>query len=116
MLKQSMDLDAAFQALADPTRRALVEQLTTGPRSVSDLAMPFAITLAAIMQHLKVLESSGLVSSEKVGRVRTCRLNPEALSNAERWMADTRRTWERRFDRLALLIELPESPRPEDTP
>jgi DNA-binding transcriptional ArsR family regulator len=105
MLKQSVDLDAAFQALADPTRRAMVEHLATGPRSVSDLARPFAVTLAAIMQHLKVLESSGLVASEKTGRVRTVRLNAEALTNAEQWMAARRRTWETRLDVLAQLIE-----------
>ena len=94
------ELDTIFQALADPTRRALVERLTRGPASVSELAAPLAMTLPAVVQHLAVLEESGLVSSEKTGRVRTCRVEPKALSAVERWAFDRRKQWERRLDRL----------------
>jgi DNA-binding transcriptional ArsR family regulator len=100
MLNQSAPLDRAFQALADPTRRTIVERLTREPASVSDLARPLAMSLPAVMQHLAVLEASGLVRSEKSGRVRTCRVDPEALSLAERWINDRRIEWERRLDRL----------------
>lgn len=93
-------LDATFQALADPTRRAMVERLTRGPASVSELAQPFAMSLPAVVQHLAVLEASGLVASEKVGRVRTCRLQPATLSLAEQWFNQRRNEWEQRFDRL----------------
>lgn len=94
-----------FQALADPTRRAMVERMTRGPASVSDLARPFAMTLAAVMQHLKVLEESGLVRTQKEGRVRTCRIDPVALRTAEDWIAERRTTWERRLDRLGALLD-----------
>lgn len=108
MLHQSDQLDLMFQALADPARRGMVERLTRGPASVSELAAPFAMSLSAIVQHLAVLEASGLVRSEKVGRVRTCRVEPEALRRAEQWIADRRTLWERRFDRLgAYLAEMP---------
>ncbi len=100
MLNQLTALDLTFQALADPTRRAMVERLSRGPVSVSDLARPFAMSLPAVMQHLAVLESSGLVVSEKVGRVRTCRIEPVALSEAEAWINQRRSEWERRLDRL----------------
>jgi DNA-binding transcriptional ArsR family regulator len=93
-------LDRAFQALADPTRRAMVERLTQGPASVSELKRPLAMSLPAVMQHLAMLETSGLVVSEKAGRVRTCRINPPALAEAERWIAERRLEWERRLDRL----------------
>ena len=89
-----------FQALGDPTRRAMVERLAKGPSSVSDLARPFAMSLPAVMQHLAVLEESGLVRSAKEGRVRTCRIEPKALSQVERWVNDRRGAWERRLDRL----------------
>jgi DNA-binding transcriptional ArsR family regulator len=95
------NLDAAFQALADPTRRGMVERLSRGPASVSELAAPFAMSLPAIHQHLAVLEGAGLVSSQKQGRVRTCRLEPAAISQAERWLSERRSEWERRLDRLA---------------
>ncbi|MEL4318780.1 metalloregulator ArsR/SmtB family transcription factor [Leifsonia sp. YIM 134122] len=108
MLKYSDDLDMAFLALADPTRRAIVDRLTRGPASVSDLAAPFAFTLAAIMQHLRVLEQAGLVSSQKQGRVRTCSIEPEALRSVEDWISERRTTWERRLDRLGLLLDGPE--------
>jgi DNA-binding transcriptional ArsR family regulator len=94
-------VDRVFHALAEPTRRALVERLSRGPMSVSDLAQPFGVTLAAIVQHLQVLEESGVVRTEKVGRVRTCRLDSARLSLAERWLSERRTLWERRLDRLA---------------
>ena len=100
MLNRSDALDLAFQALADSTRRSIIERLTREPVSVSELARPLTMTLPAVMQHLAVLEASGLVRSEKTGRVRTCRINPEALSLAERWIYDRRQEWERRLDRL----------------
>ena len=105
MLNHSASLDLAFQALADPTRRIIVERLTRGPVSVSDLARPLSMSLSAVVQHLAVLEAGGLVRSEKIGRVRTCRVEPAALRNAERWIADRRATWERRLDRLAEYLE-----------
>jgi DNA-binding transcriptional ArsR family regulator len=98
-------LDLAFQALADPTRRAMVEQLIAGPASVSELAKPLSISLPGVMQHLAVLEESGLVTSEKVGRVRTCRVDPAALSAAERWLTERRQEWERRLDRLGQFLD-----------
>jgi DNA-binding transcriptional ArsR family regulator len=100
MLNQSPQLDLVFQALADPTRRVMVERLTRGPASVSALAEPLAMSLPAVMQHLRVLEGSGLVRSQKVGRVRTCQIEPVALQSAERWINERRTTWERRLDRL----------------
>lgn len=96
--------DLVFQALGDPTRRAMVERLSAGPISVSSLAAPLPITLAAVVQHLQILEASGLVRTEKVGRVRTCRMEPDGLSVAERWIDERRSTWERRLDRLGGLL------------
>ena len=93
-------LDLMFQALADPTRRALVERLSLGPASMSELAAPLPMSLPAVHQHLAVLEASGLVASTKVGRVRTCSLDPGAFSLAERWIGQRRRDWEARLDRL----------------
>ncbi|HEX8900184.1 metalloregulator ArsR/SmtB family transcription factor [Vitreimonas sp.] len=98
-------LDLAFQALADPSRRAMVDRLAQGPASVSELAKPLAMSLPAVMQHLQVLEASGLVVSEKIGRVRTCRIEPKALSQAEQWIAERRALWERRLDRLAQFLD-----------
>jgi len=100
MLNQSAALDRAFQALADPTRRRIVERLTREPVSVSELARPLAMSLPAVMQHLAVLESSGLVRSKKVGRVRTCRVDAATLSLAEHWISARRRSHSRRLDRL----------------
>jgi DNA-binding transcriptional ArsR family regulator len=100
MLNHSAALDRAFQALADPTRRAMVERLAGGPASVGELAKPLAMSLPAVMQHLAVLESSGLVRTQKSGRVRTCRVDPDAFNLAERWINDRRSEWERRLDRL----------------
>ena len=105
MLNYETALDHAFQALADPTRRAIVERLTQGSASVSELKRPLDMSLPAVMQHLAVLESSGLVVSQKSGRVRTCRINPAALAEAERWIAERRLEWERRFDRLGEYLE-----------
>jgi DNA-binding transcriptional ArsR family regulator len=93
-------LDRVFHALADPSRRAIVERLTAGPASVSELARPLRMTLPAVLQHVQVLESSGLVVSEKAGRVRTCRVEPAALRAAEVWLTARRTAWERRLDRL----------------
>ena len=98
MLNRSSGLDATFQALADPGRRAILEHLSKGPASVSQLAQPFEISLPAIMQHLSVLEDAGLVRSEKVGRVRTCRIEQKALSAADAWIKARRREW---HDQLA---------------
>jgi len=94
-------LNLAFQALADPTRRAMLVRLSRGPVTVSDLARPLSISLPAVLQHLAVLEGAGLVRSTKIGRVRTCQLEARALGQAERWINDRRSEWERRFDRLA---------------
>src|ERR671922_357282 len=104
-------VDRLFHALADPNRLAMVERLSRGPASVSELARPLTISLPAVVQHLQVLEDSGLVRSEKVGRVRTCRIEGAALQPAERWMAERRRFWERGLDRLGdYLTENPETP------
>jgi DNA-binding transcriptional ArsR family regulator len=100
MLNQYASLDLKFQALADPSRRVIVERLSRGPASVSELAKPLPMTLSAVVQHLQVLETSGLVRSEKVGRVRTCHIDPAALRPAERWIAERRTSWEGRLDRL----------------
>jgi len=100
MLNQVADLDRVFQALADPGRRLMVERLSKGPASVSELGRPLAMSLAAVVQHVQVLEASGLVRSEKVGRTRTCSINPGALRSAENWIAERRSLWERRLDRL----------------
>lgn len=103
MLDQS--LDRVFQALADPSRRAMVERLCEGPASVSELARPFSMTLAAVVQHVQVLEASGLVRSEKVGRTRTVSIEPPTLRTAEQWIGERRTTWERRLDRLGEFLE-----------
>ena len=111
MPNQSAALDLVFQALADPTRRNMVERLTRGPASVSELAKPFPMSLPAVVQHLQVLEASGLVRSEKSGRVRTCRIEPAVLRTAEQWITERRTGWERRLDRLGdFLAEHPDEP------
>jgi DNA-binding transcriptional ArsR family regulator len=108
MLNQSSRIDPLFHALADPTRRAMVERLALGPASVSELAAPLSMSLSAVVQHLAILETSGLVRSEKIGRVRTCSIEPAALSLAEQWIVQRRADWERRFDRLGnYLASLP---------
>ncbi|MDR3481889.1 MAG: metalloregulator ArsR/SmtB family transcription factor [Burkholderiaceae bacterium] len=109
MLNQSAlldkTLDKTFQALADPARRAMVTRLARGPASVGELAQPLAMSLSAVMQHLAVLEGSGLVRSEKIGRVRTCRIEAAALSEAEQWINLRRSEWEHRLDRLGDYLE-----------
>ena len=105
MLNEEPDLDAVFRALSDPHRRWMVEQLSQGPQSVSDLARPLPMTLAAVVQHVQVLETSGLVRTEKMGRVRTCRLEPATLRRAEEWVSQQRLLWERRLDRLGRYLE-----------
>jgi DNA-binding transcriptional ArsR family regulator len=104
MLNQSPDVDRLLHALADPTRRAIVERLGHGPASVTMLAAPLPMSLPAVVQHLQVLERSGLVASAKVGRVRTCRLQPAQLDVLQGWIADRRQHWERRFDRLGDVV------------
>lgn len=100
MLNDSSLLDRTFQALADPTRRGMLARLSRGPASVSDLARPLPISLPAVLQHLQALEASGLVKSEKKGRVRTVSIEPEAMGAAEQWFAEQRSIWEARADRL----------------
>lgn len=105
MPNQSAALDLAFQALADPTRRAMVERLSRGPASVSELARPTGLSLPSVMQHLALLEGSGLVRTQKAGRVRTCRIEPAALGLAEQWIQQRRLEWEARLDRLGDYLE-----------
>jgi DNA-binding transcriptional ArsR family regulator len=100
MLNHQDPLDLAFQALADGTRRAMLVRLAKGPSSVKELAQPLQMSLPAVMQHLAVLESAGLVRSDKAGRVRTCRIEPQGLSLAEQWINQRRAEWEHHFDRL----------------
>src|SRR5258705_1645248 len=110
MLKQSDVLDRAFHALSDATRRALLDRLSRGPATVSYLAKPFDSTLAAIVQHVQVLEGSGLIVTEKVGRTRTCRISAGAVARVERWLTERRQLWEDRFDRLGALLEAAPEP------
>jgi DNA-binding transcriptional ArsR family regulator len=105
MPSKQPDIDRLFHALGDPSRRAIVDRVSRGPVSVSRLAVPLGITLAAVVQHLQVLEQSGIVKTEKTGRVRTCRIDPAGLSAAESWLRDRRAMWERALDRLADLVE-----------
>jgi DNA-binding transcriptional ArsR family regulator len=100
MLNYETALSRAFHALADPARRAMVVQLASGEASVSELAAPLDMSLSAVVQHLAVLNDAGLVRSTKVGRVRTCRLEPQALAVAERWISERRSLWEGRLDAL----------------
>jgi DNA-binding transcriptional ArsR family regulator len=101
MQSEKLNIDRIFHALGDPTRRAIVERLSDGPISVSRLAEPFGLTLAAVVQHVQVLEGCGLVQTEKLGRVRTCRIESAGLEFAAKWFAERRSLWERRLDRLA---------------
>ncbi len=111
MLQHLAPLDLMFQALADPARRVMLERLSRGPASVSELARPLPMSLSAVVQHLAVLETSGLVRSQKLGRVRTCSLQPDALQDVERWVNERRTSWERRLDRLGeFLAETAEDP------
>jgi DNA-binding transcriptional ArsR family regulator len=104
MSRQKVSIDRVFHALGDPTRRAIVERLSEAPVSASRLAAPLRMTVAAVVQHLQILEKSGLVRTTKVGRVRTCRIEPAGFSAAERWIGERRSMWEKRFDRLGDLL------------
>src|SRR4051794_40239093 len=104
MIAADPKLDRMFEALADPTRRALVERLSRGPASVSELALPFPMSLPAVVQHLQILEQSGLIRTAKVGRTRTCTIDTGSLSLVEKWINDRRTGWERRPDRLGTFL------------
>ncbi len=106
-MRQKANIDRVFHALGDRTRRAIVRKLSQGPISVSRLAEPLDMSLAAVVQHLQILEESGLVHTEKAGRVRTCRIEPAGFSAAEQWIGDCRSMWERRLDRLGDLLAEP---------
>ena len=105
MPNQEIQLNTVFHALADPTRRAVIQRLGQGPASVTELAQPFDMALPSFMQHLQVLEEGGLIKSKKKGRIRTCEIRPKQLSKAERWFADQRDLWEGRLDRLDAYLE-----------
>lgn len=110
MLEQSATIDRVFHALADGTRRTLIQRLSHGPAAASELARPLSISLAAVVQHLKVLEDCGVVTTQKSGRVRTCQLHPEGLLQAEKWIAGRRLLWEGRLQRLDALLEASHAP------
>jgi DNA-binding transcriptional ArsR family regulator len=115
MLNQELSdppaVDILFHALSDANRRAMIDRLLDGPASVSELARPLSISLPGVVQHLHVLEDSGVVRSRKVGRVRTCEIEPQALGTAERWISERRALWEERLDRLGeFLAEHDEKP------
>jgi DNA-binding transcriptional ArsR family regulator len=97
-------LDSVFHALADPTRRAVVQRLTLGSATVSELSEPFNMALPSFMKHIGVLEASGLIGSRKIGRVRTCKLEPERLAAAEKWFDEQRKVWESRYQNLDTLL------------
>jgi DNA-binding transcriptional ArsR family regulator len=110
------NIDVVFHALSDANRRAMVDRLLDGPASVSDLAEPLTISLPAVVQHLHVLEGGGIVRSHKTGRVRTCEIDPVALSEAERWISARRASWEARLDRLGeFLAQQTDEPEPPKT-
>jgi len=109
--QQSAALDGLFQALGDPARRGMVDRLCRGPASVTELAKPLTMSLSAVVQHLRVLEASGLVRTRKEGRVRTCQLETAALESAERWLVGRRSQWEARFDRLGEYLAAQDEPR-----
>lgn len=108
MDKYSQELDGVLVALADPTRRAVIRRLGNGPASVGELARAFPITLPSFMKHVRTLETNGLIRTAKVGRVRTCTLNRERLALVEDWLAEERRLWDARTDRLEQLVTNPE--------
>lgn len=105
MAKRKIDIDRLFHALGDPTRRAMLDRLSNGPLSVSALAAPLGITLTAVVQHLQILEECELAATEKLGRVRTCRIEPAGFDALEQWIRDHRTMWERKLDRLATFLE-----------
>jgi DNA-binding transcriptional ArsR family regulator len=115
MKQNEPNIDRVFQALGDATRRAMLERLSHGPMSVSRLAEPFQMTLAAVVQHLQVLEEAGLVATEKTGRVRSCRIEASSLRAAEEWLRARRPEWDRKLDRLSELLDEPDekAPHPE---
>ena len=116
VLDPELDLDRVFHALADPGRRRMLERLSQGPASVSELGKPLAMSLAAVLQHVQILEGSGLVQSRKLGRTRTCSLNAETLRSAERWISERRSFVERRLDRLGeYLADTADQPDPPDS-
>ena len=110
MIEPAANLDRMFEALADPTRRLMVERLSRGPASVSELAAPLPMSLPAVVQHLHVLEDSGLIRTQKVGRTRTCMIDTSALSQVEQWINDRRTGWEKRFDRLGAFLDADRKP------
>jgi DNA-binding transcriptional ArsR family regulator len=116
MLEYQDNLDRAFHALADATRRGILDRLSRGPASVSELAKPYASSLAAIHQHVQVLEASGLVVTEKRGRTRECRISSDAVLRVERWLSERRHLWEYRFDQLGRLVEGYESQEQSEQP
>ena len=105
MLEHQNAVDRVFHALGDPVRRAMLDRLSRGPASVSELAEPLDMTLAAVVQHVQILEKSGVIRTRKEGRVRTCRLEPRGFDTAERWLAQRRSLWERRLDRLGTFLD-----------
>jgi DNA-binding transcriptional ArsR family regulator len=109
MLNNSAQLDLLFSALADRSRRVMIERLSRGPAPVTELARPLAMSLPSVMQHLEVLQAAGLVHSKKVGRVRTCSIHPQALSRVEHWLNARRLEWEQRLDRLGAFLESDDS-------
>lgn len=111
MLNYSDHLDRLYQALADPSRRSMLDRLSHGPASVGELAKPLEMSLPAVIQHLQVLEACGLVRSRKAGRVRTCRIEPEALRTAEDWVSRRRKQLEHRLDRLGEYLSREDDPK-----
>src|SRR5580692_8115055 len=114
MLNQPNDLDRLFHALADPARRAMIDRLSRGPAPVSELARPLPMSLPSAMQHLGVLQAAGLVRTEKIGRVRTCAIEHQALSHAEQWINARRTEWEHRLDRLGDYLKILENEGDDD--
>jgi DNA-binding transcriptional ArsR family regulator len=108
MTRRKVEIDRVFHALGDPTRRAILEKLSQGPISVSRLAEPLNISLAAVVQQLQILEESGLIHTEKLGRVRTCQIDQAGLAAAAEWIRERRTIWEQRFERLGALLAEPE--------
>jgi DNA-binding transcriptional ArsR family regulator len=109
MTRPPIDIDRLFHALGDPTRRAILDRVTAGPMSVSRLAEPLGITLTAVAQHLQILEEAGLVQTEKLGRVRSCRIETAGFRALEDWIRDHRTAWERKLDRLGQFLAEEES-------
>lgn len=105
MLNSHTSLDRAFRALADPTRRAIVDRLSRSQASVSEIAKPLKMSLVAVVQHIQLLEQCGVIQTQKVGRIRTCRIEPQALGMVERWLSDRRAMWGRHLDRLGAVLE-----------